>query len=217
VKIFTATLLSLTLSLVVCKPSLAGQAKEQFSNLVSKTHLLPDKEVLPKVNIYSIFRSSKFVNGDLPSLSSISNKDFGHAFIVIEVINPNGEKSFKSYSVWFAKEILKANRKGDVRDFNLIKNGRLPSNYHFEKVELDDYQKHYALYIYQNGIPKEWYQKFENYNLWDNNCTTFVQFAIGQLTLRYQNHKTVLPFYFSNGAEKHQIEFDNPAKFKSFQ
>jgi hypothetical protein len=217
VKIFTVLFLSLALCLIACKSGLACQAQEQFSNLVSKTNLLPNKEVLPKVNIYSVFRTSKSVNGNLPSLSSISNKDFGHAFIVIEVINPNGAKSIKSYSVWFAQSPIKVNKKSDVRDFNLIRNGRLPSNYHFEKFELEDYQKSYALDIYKNGIPKEWSQKFENYNLWDNNCTTFVQFAISQLTLRYQNHKTVLPFYVLNGTEKHQIEFDNPAKFKDFQ
>ena len=216
-KIFTVLFLSLTLSLVDCKSSHAGHAKNQFPKLVFKTNLLPDKEVLPKVNVYSIFRASKSASGNLPSLSSISNKDFGHAFIVIEVINPNGEKSFKSYSVSLAQIPLKVNRKSDLKDFNIIKNGRLPSNYHFEKFELHDYQKNYALDIFKNGIPKQWSQKFENYNLQDNNCTTFVQFAIGHLTLRYQNHKTVLPFYILNGTEKYQFEFNNPAKFKDFQ
>ena len=216
-KIFTAIFLSLTLSLVVCQSSHADQAKEQFPNLVLKTNLLPDKEVLPKVNIYSVFRTSKSMNGSIPSLSSLSNKDFGHALIVIEVIDPNRQKSFKTYSVWFTQNPLKVNKKSDLRDFNFIRNGKLPSNYHFEKFELEDYQKSYALDIYKNGVPKEWYQKFETYNLWNNNCTTFVQFAISQLTLRYQNHKTVLPFYFLNGTEKYQFEFDNPAKFKNVQ
>jgi hypothetical protein len=217
VKLFTVLFSSLALSLVTCQSSLANQVQEQFSNLVVRTNLLPTKEVLPKVNVYSVFKASKSLNSNLPSFYSISNKDFGHAFIVIEVIDPNGERSYKSYSSWFALPTLRMNRKSDIKDFNFIRNGRLPTNYHFEKFELHDYQKSYALDIYKNGIPKEWSQKFENYNLWDNNCTTFVQFAISQLTLRYQNHKTVLPFYILNGTEKYQIQFDNPAKFKDFQ
>jgi hypothetical protein len=217
VKIFTATFLSLMLSLFATKFAQANQTQEQFSNLVVRTNLLPTKEILPKVNVYSVFRASKSLVGNIPSLSSILKKDFGHAFIVIEVIEPNGERLFKTYSVGLAQTPVGVNKKSDIKDFYLIRNGTLPSNYYFEKFELDDYQKYYALDIFHKGVPREWYQRFENYNFKDSNCVTFVQFAIGHLTLRYQNHKTVLPFYILNGAEKHQIEFDNPAKFKTSQ